>query len=266
MSIAAEMKALRTPKSARILQIDIETSPNLAYVWGIWDQNISLSQLIEPSEVMCFAAKWFGDSDDEIIFSSSYHNGFKQMILTAHELYEEADVVVTYNGKNFDNKHLLREMILQGLTPPSPWKDIDLLSVVRSRFKFQSNKLDFVAEQLGLGNKVKHSGFQLWRDCVAGEGDVKKQAWEDMKNYNLGDVILQEKVYQRLLPWIKNHPVVSPVDDNSLVCPRCGSFDLTPEGTHSPSLLTYERLRCNVCTGLVQNTKSVGRVSNVRAI
>ncbi len=184
MTIATELKALRQKKSARILQIDIETSPSLAYVWGIWDENIPLDRLIVPGEVMCFAAKWYGDSDDEIIFASSYHNGFDQMVLTAHELYDDADVVVTYNGRNFDNKHLLREMILKGLNPPSPWKDIDLLTVTRSRFKFQSNKLDFVAEQLGLGNKVKHKGFQLWNDCITGEGDVKKQAWEDMKTFS----------------------------------------------------------------------------------
>ncbi len=31
-------------------------------------------------------------------------------------------------------------------------------------------------------------------------------AWKVMEKYNKQDVLLLEKVYDRLLPWIKSHP------------------------------------------------------------
>src|SRR5690606_10806763 len=52
--------------SARILTLDIETRPHEAYVWGLWKQNIGVTQLMERGHVMCFVAKWYGDK--EVIF------------------------------------------------------------------------------------------------------------------------------------------------------------------------------------------------------
>jgi chromosome partitioning protein len=36
----------------KVLLLDIETSPNLAHVWGIWQQNVGLSQLLETYAVV----------------------------------------------------------------------------------------------------------------------------------------------------------------------------------------------------------------------
>lgn len=47
----------------KILLLDIETSPNVAHVWGLWQQNVGTNQLLEASEVMCWAAKWYGEKD-----------------------------------------------------------------------------------------------------------------------------------------------------------------------------------------------------------
>jgi len=33
----------------QILLLDIETAPNTAHVWGLWNQNVSLNQLMESS-------------------------------------------------------------------------------------------------------------------------------------------------------------------------------------------------------------------------
>ena len=45
----------------KILVIDIETAPASGYIWKLFDVNISLSQLIDTSKVICFAAKWYGE-------------------------------------------------------------------------------------------------------------------------------------------------------------------------------------------------------------
>jgi uncharacterized protein YprB with RNaseH-like and TPR domain len=93
---------------------------------------------------------------------------------------EEADVLVGWNSAAFDSKHIKREFIENGYLPPSPYKEMDLMRVVKSQFKFPSNKLDYVAQTLGVGAKVQHSGFDLWVKCMADD----KKAWAEMKEYH----------------------------------------------------------------------------------
>jgi DNA polymerase elongation subunit (family B) len=103
---------------SKILVIDIETCPHQSFTWGLWNQNISLNQLIEVSTILCWAAKWVGHK--QIYFSSIMEDSHKNMIKKAHALIDEADAVITYNGKKFDMPTLNREFLLQKLLPPSP--------------------------------------------------------------------------------------------------------------------------------------------------
>ena len=43
---------------AKILIIDIETSPIMGKVWSLWKQNVSLDQIEEDWYIMSYAAKW----------------------------------------------------------------------------------------------------------------------------------------------------------------------------------------------------------------
>ncbi len=222
--------------------IDIENRPNLAYCWGLWDQNVSLTQLVEAGETISFAAKWVGSK--KIEFYSVYHHGKEEMLNEAHRLLSEADVVVGYNSKNFDMKHLNKEFILAGMNPPSPYAQVDLLNVVRKQFKFPSNKLDYVSQALKLGAKTTHSGFELWVDCMAG----KNKAWSLMRRYNKMDVVLTEKLYLKLLPWIPSHPAVGLYDGNrNDSCPNCGSEDLKRDGYAFTNLGKFQRFLCRAC-------------------
>ncbi len=45
----------------KILILDLETSPHKGFHFGLFQQNISISQLIESSTVLCWAAKWLDD-------------------------------------------------------------------------------------------------------------------------------------------------------------------------------------------------------------
>ena len=226
----------------KVLVLDIETRPSLGYVWQLWDQNISLSQLVEVGEVICFAAKWLDKK--KVIFKSEFHHGKEEMVKTAWDLMDEADAIIHYNGRSFDIKHLNREFLLAGLKPPSPHKDIDLLQTARNRFKFVSNKLDHVADQLGVGTKTDHSGFQLWLDCIAGD----KAAWAKMREYNINDILLTEKVYYALQPWIKNHPNVPLHNGRVLDCCRvCESRNLQRRGYYYTGASAFPQVVCKDC-------------------
>ena len=187
----------------KILMLDIETTPMQVYTWGLWDQNIGINQIIKPTEMMCFGAKWQGKK--KVTFKSVHHDGKEAMLKELHSMMEEADVLMGWNSASFDHKHIKRELLENGMTPPSVVKDLDLMSVVKANFRFPSNKLDYVAQALGVGSKVKHSGFDLWIGCMAG----RESSWREMKKYQIQDVVLLEELYQVLLPWLPGASSVS---------------------------------------------------------
>ncbi|MEU0912166.1 ribonuclease H-like domain-containing protein [Streptomyces althioticus] len=226
----------------KLLTIDIETSPHMANVWNLWNQNIHLPQLLESGEVICFAAKWYDSS--ETSFFSSFHHGKSEMVGAAHSLLDEADAVIHFNGQRFDIPHLNREFVEAGLTPPSPYAQIDLLKVVKKNFRFPSNKLDYVTKKLGLDHKVQNSGHQLWVKCMAGDF----QAWEEMKKYNMQDVVITEQLYDKLLPWISSHPAHGLyVEGDEEVCPNCGGDELQKRGWSHTQVSSYQRYQCMGC-------------------
>lgn len=234
----------------KILLLDIESSPNTAHVWGLWQQNVSINQLMESSYVLCYAAKWYGEK--EVMFDSVHQSRPKTMLKGIHGLLNDADAVVHYNGTKFDIPTLNKEFLLHSFNPPSPYKQIDLLRVVRSSFRFPSNKLDYVAQRLNLGKKHEHEGHELWVKCMNGD----KDAWKRMEKYNIQDVVLLENLYSHLLPWIKSHPNHNLFSDGH-VCPNCSSSSLQRRGTAISSTGTYQRYQCRSCGTWSQSTKSI---------
>ncbi len=234
----------------KILLLDIESSPNTAHVWGLWQQNVSINQLMESSYVLCYAAKWLGEK--EVKFDSVHQSRPKTMLKGIHGLLNDADAVVHYNGTKFDIPTLNKEFLLHSFNPPSPYKQIDLLRVVRSNFRFPSNKLDYVAQRLNLGKKHEHEGHELWVKCMNGD----KDAWKRMEKYNVQDVVLLESLYSVLLPWIKSHPNHNLFNDD-ISCPNCGSSVLQKRGTAISATGTYQRYQCRSCGTWSQSTKSI---------
>ena len=234
----------------KILLLDIESSPNTAHVWGLWQQNVSINQLMESSYVLCYAAKWYGDK--EVMFDSVHKSRPKTMLKGIHGLLNDADAVVHYNGTKFDIPTLNKEFLLHSFNPPSPYKQIDLLRVVRSNFRFPSNKLDYVAQRLNLGKKHEHEGHELWVKCMNGD----KDAWKRMEKYNIQDVVLLENLYGHLLPWVKSHPNHNLFSDGH-VCPNCSSSSLQRRGTAISATGTYQRYQCRSCGTWSQSTKSI---------
>lgn len=225
----------------RILFIDIETTPMTAHTWGLWQQNISLKQILESTEMMCFGARWYGEK--KVHFRSTHHHGKQEMLDEIHRLLDEADVVIGWNSASFDSKHIKREFLEAEMLPPSPYKDLDLMRVVKSQFRFPSNKLDYVSQKLGVGAKVEHSGFDLWIKCMAND----KKAWAEMKKYQIQDVDLLVDLYEKLKPWIKNHPNAALYNGITDGCVVCSSTKLQKRGLARTSVASYQRYQCMDC-------------------
>lgn len=241
----------------RTLVIDIETSPNVADVWGLWQQNVSLNQLHESSKTICFAAKW--TDSKKVPFHSVYADGYENMTSAMWDLLDEADAVVGWNSVSFDEKTMNNEFLRLKLGPPSPFKSIDLMRAVKRNFRLPSNKLDYVANELGHGNKLSTGGHGLWRKCL----EWDPAAWKLMEKYNKQDVRLTEALYFDLLPWISNHPNVGLYNGvNNLldVCPNCGSSQLQKRGFYTAQTTTYQKFSCTNCGRWSRSTKRVESV------
>jgi predicted RNA-binding Zn-ribbon protein involved in translation (DUF1610 family) len=73
--------------------LDIENSPHLGHVWGLWQQNISLAQLQESAYVMCYAAKWLGE--EFVFFDSLQHSSKKKMMKGVHKALKVGQKIQT---------------------------------------------------------------------------------------------------------------------------------------------------------------------------
>lgn len=222
----------------KTLFLDIETSPNLAHVWSIWNVNVGLPQLLDSGEVICFAAKYA--HEDRVRF----HRG-PGLVKAAHRLLTDADVVVHYNGTKFDIPWLQTEFVKAGMTQPAPFAQVDLCNVVKAKFRFPSNKLEYVASEILGERKAATGGHALWIACMRGDAG----AWAAMRGYNEQDVLLTERLYTRLLPWITlpNPRLYGDATPGDKTCPQCGSNNIQRRGLAYTKLSSYVRYVCLDC-------------------
>lgn len=229
----------------RTLLFDVENAPALGYFYDLWKEGNIVSKLKE-GYFLSVAYKWLGEKTQVIALPD--YKGYKpnteddeKLIRDLWKLFDEADIIVAHNGDQFDIKKSNARFTYYKLPPPSPYKTIDTLKVARRYFNFTSNKLNDLAQHLGYGQKVVHTGVHLWLGCMAGDS----AAWHLMQKYNKHDVDLLEKIYLHFQPWITNHPNLS----DGQTCPKCGSANLRNKGPTVTNGFIYTRYTCRNCGG-----------------
>lgn len=229
-------------QAQKVLFLDIETAPIKAFVWGLFDQNVALNQIHADWHLLSWAAKWQGEKEvmyqDQRAIKDKAND--KKLTLSAWKLIDDADVIVTQNGKKFDIKKLNARFIEHSLPPPSSFRQIDTLQLAKKHFAFTSNKLEYLTETLNTKyTKQKHKrypGFELWKECL--NGNLK--AWADMEKYNKYDVLALEELYNKLIPWDTS------VRINSTAC-NCGTNNWDKAGRRYTNAGIYQRLKCRSC-------------------
>jgi len=229
----------------KILILDIETSPNLAFVWGAWKNNVGYNQFVQHSNILCYAAKWYGN--DRMFTKNTYNSTEEKVVEHLLSLLDAADIVVTHNGKKFDIPVIRSRAVELGMKPFSPIKHVDTYLVAKSLFNFELNKLAYIAKYLNVEEKSEHKkfpGFSMWAECLK----WNPEAWEEMVAYNIQDVITLEQVYEKLLPWMDQHPNIMVDNPDHPVCVRCGG-EVQRRGYYYTNVSKYQRYRCKFCGG-----------------
>lgn len=238
---------------ARIVTLDIETAPLESYHWGIWEQNINLEMIREDWTILAFCAKWL--DSQKVIYQDTGGRGVskvrddKKLLHSLWDILDEADVVVTQNGRQFDIKRINARLIQAGFKPYSPIKVVDTKVAAKRHFAFTSNKLAWLSSKLARTRKDEHKkfpGFDLWAECLKDN----RAAWAEMRHYNTLDVLATEQVYLALRPWIVGHPnLANYTDVEEEACPKCGSYKVQRRGHERTQSGLYARLQCQTCGG-----------------
>ena len=232
----------------KILIFDIENSPNISYTWGKYEQDVI--DFKQEWFMLSFAYKWLGKKDTTHSYCLADFDKYKKdktndldLVSILWSLLDKADIVIGHNSDRFDIRKANARFIAHGMNPPSPYKTIDTLKIAKKYFMLNSNKLSHLSEYLGLGSKVETGGFNLWLGCMAGDS----KAWKKMVKYNKQDVVLTEKVYKKLLPWITNHPNINILDERTGACPNCASKKIQKRGWSITLLSKRQRFHCQSC-------------------
>jgi predicted RNA-binding Zn-ribbon protein involved in translation (DUF1610 family) len=244
--------------AAKILVLDIETAPETAYIWKRFKETVGQTQVKEPGYLLCMAWSWLEDNDPSkstvesigLYGSRSWNRGDKTndwaIVKKAHELLNEADIVVGHNIHSFDIGTLNARFVYYGLPPPSPYKVCDTIEILKKKLHLPSNSLESASHYLGIEVKEKQP-FTLWRDCLNGV----PQAWTRMIDYCSHDVFVTSQLYVKLIPWADQHPNMGlyESDDSEVTCPKCGSKNLERRGIQRTVVHQYQRFQCKDCGG-----------------
>lgn len=232
----------------KVLLFDIETAPNLAYVWEKYEQDVIAFK--QERYLLSFAYMWLSDEKvhvkvlpDYKLYKTDSESDFA-LVADLWRLFDEADVIIAHNGNSFDLRMCNAAFARHGMKPPAPYKTIDTLTVARNKFRFNSNKLNDLGVTLGVGAKVETGGFKLWLGCLSGD----KKSWKLMKEYNGQDVVLLKEVYLKLRPWMTNHPNFNLLRGVSC-CPTCQSNKIQSRGYGQTKTTIYNRYHCQSCGG-----------------
>lgn len=203
------------------LFFDIEVSPNVIFSWNVGRKiNVGYENILKERAIICICWKWEGSS---VIHSLKWDNGKdKKLIQDFVNVLLEADEVVGHNGDNFDLKWVRTRCLLHNVKSLPEFKSIDTLKIARKRFRFNSNRLDYIAKFLGLGAKIS-TGFDLWKNICLNNS---KKAMNEMVRYCKADVILLEKVYNKLSGFDRPATNVAVmVGNDRWDCPHCGNMN-----------------------------------------
>jgi hypothetical protein len=203
----AKRRNMQTPKT---IVLDIETSPMVVLVWELGDQRVNANQILKDWDIMAWSYKKLGEPESSRKYYDRRHDlNDKKLLQPLWNVLNDADIIITQNGKSFDAKKINARLILMGFPPPSPYKHLDTYLISKSVAAFTSHSLDYLTNKLNTKYKKlshpKFPGLSLWKECmslkIVEQPWKNPSAWNEMKQYNMHDVFSTEELYTKIKDW-----------------------------------------------------------------
>ena len=262
------MELYFTDSIPKILLYDIEISYIEGWVWRPYGEDMTPRRIIKDWFVMSWAAKWLGE--DKIMYASQSKKSKNEMrndkgiLKGLWKLVNSADIVITFNGKKFDQKKINTRFIINGMKPTITAKHIDVYKILKEKFGFTSNSMENVAKDLGLEPKYKHKNFDgdnMWTECLKGN----QEAWAEMEIYNKQDVTLLEQIYNIIIPW-DNSVNFNLYNDDTINTCKCGSTTFTRNGFKYLAKGKYQRYVCTKCGAESRSHKNLLSKKKIKSL
>lgn len=224
----------------------------LVYVWNLKDQYVNLNQVVRDWHIMAWSAKWLGEPAKNIRYYDlrNHKRGNDLPILRPlWRLLNKADIVLTQNGKAFDAKKINARFMLHGMRPPRPYKHLDTYLISKRAADFTSHSLEYLTDKFCVKyKKLSHPAFpglKLWSECLNGN----RKAWNEMRLYNIHDVLATEEFYERIKAWApESAPKPFLPAKVSAQCQVCGDKGrMVRRGASVKNKFRYQRWQCQTC-------------------
>lgn len=242
-------------KNLRICSFDIETLPAIAATFTLYPDAINHENVLADTSIVCICWKDLGKPtksisvlDDPKLFKKDHTSDY-HVCKTIRDEFDGVDILIGHNLKRFDVKRLNARLIFHGLEPLPMIQMIDTLTELKKVATFTSHRLDYLGKHLFEDGKQQTSKG-LWLRCLKGDVDAIKE----MTAYCKKDVVLLEKLYLKIRPYMKSHPNVATPDTCN--CPKCGSSKTKKDGIRVRATgARYQTYACNDCGARFSDSK-----------
>ena len=240
-------------RDPNICLIDVESTPMMGYFYDRHEPRFV--HVVQESYLLSFAYKWIGRNEPaRVVSQRQFKTAFKKdrtddsrVAKALHEIHEEADLLIAHNADRFDIRKIQDSYFRNKLPRPDTTATVDTLKVIKKETKRSKNSLDHITSELGIGEKLKHPGMELWIACMGGD----QAAWQTMEDYNIHDVdpLLEGLyLYMRDNNWIRNHPNMASKTGRMAACTICGKDGpWTKRGLTSVNGPRYQRVQMTNC-------------------
>jgi len=220
---------------------------------------------LQADRIVCIGYKFLGEREVHMLKATDYpRDGLwcdKGLIDAFVKVFEECDYHVTWYGSRFDEPVLKTRMIAHEMLPLMPKPHVDLWKAVRYRFRLYSNRLQAWQDHLGLREDKTPVKPSVW--IKARYGDAK--ALEYIYEHCHFDVLVLEKAFKRVRPWIDTEPARGLITGDHHGCPTCGHKKVQRRGYKVANTRAFQQFRCmNPKCGRWFRARVPAKISEIR--
>ncbi len=127
-----------------------------------------------------------------------WHRVDRELLLKIRDVYEKYDIIIHFNGRNFDIKFLNTRMLKNEIPLLPEMKQLDIYQIAKHRLRLRSKRLDALKEYLEIDNLEEGHRWEYWQ--MAGAG--MKEGFDFVVDHCKRDVDRLAAVAKRLKVYI----------------------------------------------------------------